>query len=608
MAPASRQAPRRAAFSRQLMVPIPLANLVGSTLGLHFASLVVGEPLIRRLGALVVLVVGLSALHMLLGVGVSLRRFPRLRALERGALPPTPEHLAKAVGEVVRAPGEAFFRSLGLWGLTTGVVALALWSVMELPGDVTLRAAGLGALFGPLTSLLVYGLVTLRARRGVLWLAGQGLTHAQVIAALPRRARIRARLVAFTAICVVTPAVMCAQVVTALSDRLFHQLLEAGSPDAQGVLVDALRLDALTSSALLFAGVFSLALATAYLGGTLLGRPMRELSGEARRIAAGDLASHRLVPAEDEVWAVSAAFTTMRTHLADVLAELQRAGSQISATTEEILSTSGRYEAGAAEQASSLDETSATTEELARSAKQIAENASSVAEIAQRTLAAAQGGQRSAESFLGAMARMRQDNQAIGAAVGRLDKRVQQIGKIVEFINGVADKSDLLALNAELEGTKAGEVGRGFSLVAAEMRRLAENVLESTKEIEGLIEEVREASAAAVRVTGGGVRAVETGTGLAEQVSQSLSQIVRLAGQTSDSVRIISRSTQQQQAGTDQLAETMADILRITQQNLNATKQVGAANGDLLGLAQDLRGVVERFQIHQATLRRGGGG
>ncbi|RKI44598.1 methyl-accepting chemotaxis protein, partial [Corallococcus sp. AB004] len=160
----------------------------------------------------------------------------------------------------------------------------------------------------------------------------------------------------------------------------------------------------------------------------------------------------------------------------------------------------------------------------------------------------------------------------------------------------------------ELEGTKAGEVGRGFSLVAAEMRRLAENVLESTKEIEGLIEEVREASAAAVTVTGGGVRAVETGTGLAEQVSESLRQIVDLAGRTSDSVRIISRSTQQQQAGTDQLAETMADILRITQQSLNATKQVGAANGDLLGLAQDLRGVVERFQIHQATLRKGGGG
>jgi methyl-accepting chemotaxis protein len=366
-------------------------------------------------------------------------------------------------------------------------------------------------------------------------------------------------------------------------------------------------MEALTSGGLLVTLVFGLALTTAWLGGTLLGRPLRELSGEARRIAEGDLASPRVVPAEDEVWDVSAAFTTMRAHLADVMSQLQRAGAQISATTEEILSTSGRYEAGAAEQASSLDETSATTEELARSARQIAENAGSVAEIAHRTLGAAEQGQGSAEAFLGSMARMRQDNGAIASAVVRLNKRVQQIGKIVEFINGVADKSDLLALNAELEGTKAGEVGRGFSLVAAEMRRLAENVLESTKEIEGLIEEVREASAAAVSATQGGVRAVETGTNLAQQVSESLRQIVDLAGQTSDAVRSISLATQQQQTGTDQLADTMADILRITQQSLNATKQVSTANTDLLVLARDLRGVVERFQIGRDTLREDGG-
>ena len=147
------------------------------------------------------------------------------------------------------------------------------------------------------------------------------------------------------------------------------------------------------------------------------------------------------------------------------------------------------------------------------------------------------------------MGRMRQDNQAIAEAVDRLNKRVQQIGKIVEFINGVADKSDLLALNAELEGTKAGEVGRGFSLVAAEMRRLAENVLESTKEIEGLIEEIREATARrGRRPPRAGVRATAAGTALAQPGHpRRLEQIVDLAGQTSDAVRAISLATQQQQ-------------------------------------------------------------
>ena len=404
----------------------------------------------------------------------------------------------------------------------------------------------------------------------------------------------------FTAIVVVTPAVFIWDVSSVLTHEAYDQVLAETSPLRQAELIEGLRTDALGLGAAMCLIAFAVALAASYLGGTLLGQPMRQLGEAAHLIAEGDLSQARLIPAEDEIWSVSAAFSTMRAHLATVLSQLRRAGSRIGTTTEEILATSSRYEAGAAEQASSLDQTSATTEELARSARQIAENAGSVAEIAHKTLAAAKAGQASSESFLETMSRMRHDNQAIAAAVARLNKRVQQIGKIVEFINGVADKSDLLALNAELEGTKASEVGQGFSLVAAEMRRLAENVIESTKEIEGLIEEVRDASGGAVLATEGGVRATETGTALALQVSESLRQIVEMAGRTSDAVRAISLATQQQQGGTDLLAEAMADILRITQQSHNATKQVISANGDLSTLARDLRSVVERFQIESS--------
>jgi methyl-accepting chemotaxis protein len=291
----------------------------------------------------------------------------------------------------------------------------------------------------------------------------------------------------------------------------------------------------------------------------------------------------------------------MQSHLATVLGQLKRAGVEIGTTTEQIVATSGRYEKGASEQATALNQTSATTEELARSARQIAENAASVAQIAEKTLSAAQEGQSSALAFSQSMDRMRNDNQSIAEAVDKLNKRVQQIGQIVEFINGVADKSDLLALNAELEGTKAGEVGRGFSLVAEEIRRLAENVIESTKEIEGLIDEIREATNAAVAATATGVEATSAGSSLADQVSVSLKEIVALAGDTSDAVRAISMATQQQQTGTDQLAEAMADILRVTQQSLSATKQVTAANGDLTSLAHDLDQVVRRFDVRERS-------
>jgi methyl-accepting chemotaxis protein len=234
---------------------------------------------------------------------------------------------------------------------------------------------------------------------------------------------------------------------------------------------------------------------------------------------------------------------------------------------------------------------------VARSAQQIAVNAESVSAMAETTFGAAQSGQRSAAAFLAAMHRMKGDNQAIADAVVRLNKRVQQIGKVVEFINEIADKSDLLALNAELEGTKAGEPGRGFSLVAAEMRRLAENVLSSTLAIERLIDEIRDATQAAVMATEAGLKTTDRGAALAAQVDQSLGLILELARQTSHAVRSISLATQQQQTGTDQLAAAMGDILRVTEENAEATQQMVAANTDLASLARDLKSTVQRFRV-----------
>ncbi|NRD60813.1 methyl-accepting chemotaxis protein [Corallococcus exiguus] len=555
------------------------------------------------------LMLGALVLFISVGYARDTRALRTLFALGEGRLPATSEHLLVAVQEVAAIPGRSFWFVMQGWLGGTLTVALAFPTLADVPWTEGVRVMVLGLSIGPLSAMLTYLMVVRRARATLDRLVSLGPAPLEVLAALPpRRMHIRRRLVVFTAIAVLSPSLFILDVAFTRTVTVVDAWTQATTPEARMEVMARAREGGGPPLGLIAGIVTLLILGTAALAGTALSEPLRAITEDATRIARGEVRPPRVIHAEDEVWATSAAFTQMQVQLVQALSQLKRAGIQISSTTEQLVATSTEQEVGADEQAGALNATSATTEELARSAQQIADNAESVSTIAETTFGAAQSGQRGATAFLGAMQRMKEDNEAIAEAVVRLNKRVQQIGKVVEFINEIADKSDLLALNAELEGTKAGEVGRGFSLVAAEMRRLAENVLESTKEIEGLIEEVREASAAAVTVTGGGVRAVETGTGLAEQVSESLRQIVDLAGRTSDSVRIISRSTQQQQAGTDQLAETMADILRITQQSLNATKQVGAANGDLLGLAQDLRGVVERFQIHQATLRKGGGG
>jgi len=542
---------------------------------------------------------------MVVGLGLSLgltslmeRRALRVvRIIEQDKNACTAENLRQALQEARAIPERCFWFTLQGW---VGAVLLVALAFTPLDWRLGVRVALVGLSLGPLNAMLVYLLVVRRSRTAAERISDEGLSALEFISAVPpERQNIRRRLVIFTAIAVLSPSVFILDVSIARASAALTGMVAKRDqgPQAQELAMKE-ALGTGTAAVSLMSGlVILLVLGTAYAAGTALSEPLRSITEDATRIAKGDLRPPRVIPGEDEVWAASAAFIQMQAQLGQALAQMRRASMQISSTTEQLVATSSEQEMGADEQASSLNETSATTEELARSAQQIAGNAESVAGIAERTFSAAQSGQRNAAAFLTAMQRMKEDNQAIADAVVRLNKRVQQIGKVVEFINEIADKSDLLALNAELEGTKAGEVGRGFSLVAAEMRRLAENVIRSTKTIEQLIEEIRDSTHAAVMATEAGLKTTEAGTLLAAQVDESLSLILELARQTSHAVRSISLATQQQQTGTDQLAGAMGDILRVTEQNAAATKQMVAANSDLSSLARDLKLVVERFQL-----------
>ncbi|HEX4620277.1 MAG TPA: methyl-accepting chemotaxis protein, partial [Myxococcaceae bacterium] len=522
----------------RLSLPALLFSGVGAARAILYADLTLPlpgaalEPFLFAAGSL-------SAVALGLGNFAVRRRLAALARLERSSSPWAPQILAEALGEVAALPDHVFAVTFELWLGTT--LLLALFCRIFVPGMGWMPAArlvGMGLLFGPVSALLAYLSTVQRVRRAIETLAAAGLAPTRVLSLLPvQRMQIRGRFAVLVAVTVLAPAVIAADITHSLAVRAVARVESVGDPASQRAAAETARWEVTLAGVGVIALVAAFALLAAFLSAGAVAEPMQRLADSAAQIAAGSMADPAIVPAEDEVWAVSAAFTTMQAQLVGALRELRRAGVQIGSTTEEIVATSSRYEAGAADQASSLNETSATTEELARSARQMAENATSVSALAQKTWESAQGAQQSAVAFAEAMGRMRQDNQAIAGAVGRLSLRVQQIWRIVEFINGVADKSDLLALNAELEGTKAGEVGRSFSLVAAEMRRLAENVLESTNEIEELIEEIRGATAATVDATEGGLRAAEGGSGIGEAVAESLLQITALAEQTSEAVK-----------------------------------------------------------------------
>lgn len=576
-----------------LLAPTILGNSLAVAVAAPWAASV--EALgASSLQVFLLLVVGLTVtLHLTLS-GAALARLPTFRGLVSGRLPVTPAHRLTALAEVRLIPARMAALSMIGWLLGAALLGVGLVALAEASWLIVARFLFVGALFGPLGTVLASLLLTTRAHEAADRLS-EGLPPHEVIAAAPGfECSVRGRTVGFALLLTVIPVILLGDVAwVALGSA--PSALARVAPELRQAAADALF--AALASRLAGLGLLSIAFAViaAAAAGQTIARPLQRLVDEARRVAAGDLDSPRVIAADGEVWRVTSVFGQLHERLAVLVGKVLGAGAQVHLATDSLQLTSRRSEATAAEQAAALNETSATTEELARSARQIAASAGSVLELARSTLEAAQQGQNDATAFQAAVDRMKQDNRSIAGAVDRLQRRVQQIGRIVELINAVADRSDLLALSAELEGTRAGDVGRGFSLVGAEMRRLAENVLESTAEVEELISEIRDATVRTAEATETGSHLTERGTALAGDVTSSLSRVAELALLTSNQVRTITLATQQQQSGTDQLAEAMGDILAGTQTELATTQRLAEVNQRLLGLSSSLQTVVGRF-------------
>ncbi|MDC0707893.1 methyl-accepting chemotaxis protein [Stigmatella sp. ncwal1] len=276
--------------------------------------------------------------------------------------------------------------------------------------------------------------------------------------------------------------------------------------------------------------------------------------------------------------------------------EINEAALRLSSSANQVLAASTQHETSSTEQAAAIHETTATMEELKHASAQIAENAGAVARVAEETLGAARAGRGAIAEFIQAMQQIRSDGIAVADAITKLSKRVERIGTVVEVIDEIADRSDLLALNAALEGSRAGEAGKGFSIVAAEMRRLAENVLDSTKEIKSLITEIREATAAAGGAADASKVATESGEKLGSVAATAVEGILAGVQETSDAARVINLATQQQRTATEQVVASMAEIEDVTRQTTQASKQATGASAELTQLASRLAELIKRFK------------
>ncbi len=267
-------------------------------------------------------------------------------------------------------------------------------------------------------------------------------------------------------------------------------------------------------------------------------------------------------------------------------------GSELAAAAAELQANSQQQAGGASEQASAVSEVSTTIEELGSTARQIAQAAEHVSEAAQQTLEQLSSGQEAVDQSIQAMERIRQRVQDISARVLGLGERSQQIGEIIDLIDDISDETHLLALNAAIEAAGAGEYGRRFAVVAAEVKSLANRTLAAAKEVKGVIAEIRQATSAAVLAAEEGSKEVERGVELAHRAGQVMDNIVMVAERTAQAAAEIGLATAQQQSASEQVVETMREIAEVARQSALSARQMAESAAKLTAIAARLHGIV----------------
>jgi methyl-accepting chemotaxis protein len=267
--------------------------------------------------------------------------------------------------------------------------------------------------------------------------------------------------------------------------------------------------------------------------------------------------------------------------------------SQVQSSSTELQAAATQQATGLREQATAMAEITTTISELLTTSRQIADSAQRVAAMALETGGSARQSDdtviRANESFAG----IQRQVELIVQHMLELGRKSQQIGGVVEIVAELAEQTNILAINATIEATGAGEAGRRFAVVADEIRKLADRVGGSTKEIRSLIDDVRAAVNTTVMVTETGSKTVEAGSRQFGEVTASLRQISGLAGTTSEAAREIELSTKQQTTAVEQVNQAIANVAQVSREAEASAQQTLDTAAQLAQLSRELMDVVQ---------------
>ena len=330
----------------------------------------------------------------------------------------------------------------------------------------------------------------------------------------------------------------------------------------------------------------------------------------ALRISAGDLSARATLIGHDELTAMASSFNEMarqiehkiaseqeaRRRLEGLIQTLREASIQIAESASGILEATTKQAVAMSEESSAVSETSVIVGQLKQVTLLSTQKAEEVAHLARTSEQVSLQGKEAVERSVQGMTTLRQEVQAIAADMQHLSEQTQAIGEIISTVQELAEQSNMLAVNAAIEAARAGEHGYGFSVVANEVRSLAEQSRQATVQVRSILGEVQKSVQTALNNTATGTRAAETGMELVNQAGQAIRSLADTISLSSNSASQIRASSEQQAAGVEQIAQAIASIQIANQQTLENTQQSEEQAKIMKKLSLSLRNLLQTNQ------------
>ncbi|SFB01855.1 methyl-accepting chemotaxis protein [Pseudomonas sp. NFPP24] len=325
--------------------------------------------------------------------------------------------------------------------------------------------------------------------------------------------------------------------------------------------------------------------------------PISQALEAAEEVAEGNLTRPIKVDGNDEAGRLLAAMAKMQDKLRDTLQRIAGSATQLASAAEELNAVTDESARGLTQQNNEIEQAATAVNEMTSAVEEVARNAVSTSEASRNATTSAGDGRDLVQETVGAIERMSADVQATATLIGDLANESRDIGKVLDVIRGLADQTNLLALNAAIEAARAGEAGRGFAVVADEVRALAHRTQQSTSEIERMIGSIQAGTEHAVDSMRNSTERAESTLNIAKGAGMSLDTINTAIVEINERNLVIASAAEEQAQVAREVDRNLVNIRDLSVQSATGASQTSAASSELSRLAVDLNGMVSRFRL-----------